>query len=90
MNENGDGRLKKMPVDFGVLMYLVERFGELYRVAINNGYDLADYANAYYGLARRSLYEHLADAVFMLLLALAQLKNNHKSVLFGSEGPLVE
>ena len=71
---NKYGKVKLLPVGYQILIYIVEKLGDIYRTALKENINTAYFINCLYKFAIRNLYSHVIDVIYMLLLGIFQLK----------------
>ena len=71
---NKYGTVKLLPVGFQILIYIVEKLGDIYQTALKENINTVYFINCLYKFSARNLYSHIIDAIYMLLLGIFQLK----------------
>lgn len=74
------GRVRLLPADFTILAYIVERFTGLSRIVVERGEDQMEFIRSLYCYGSRSLFVHVPDAIYLLVLAIGELKERDKLV----------
>lgn len=69
-----------LPTYFTVLAYIVERFTGLSRIVAERGEDKIDFIRSLYCYCSRSLFVHVPDVIYLLVLAIRKLKERDQLV----------